>query len=248
MDWLRWYTGTVTDPKWRLVAVESGQPVAVVLAVWAMMLERAGRDGEGRGTITGWNDRVAGAAIDVKGDAVGAVRAAMQGLTLDGDRLTGWESRQPRREREDHSTDRVRRFRERKREERRETPCNAGERPEESRGEESTETPPSGEIHAPTREARQLRRCPKSFHATDEHRTLAAELGADMDRELAKFRDHTFRTPRSDWDATFRNWLRDARSTNGTRGSPSRNGTNGRHGPDEEREFILTPDQVMPDG
>ena len=40
-SWLRWHIGTWNDPKWRLIAKRSGQPVAVVVAVWAAMLERA---------------------------------------------------------------------------------------------------------------------------------------------------------------------------------------------------------------
>lgn len=32
----------------------------------------------------------------------------------------------------------------------------------------------------------------------------------EIERELAKFRDHEFRTPRSDWSKAFRNWLRTA--------------------------------------
>jgi hypothetical protein len=138
MEWLRWYAGTVTDPKWRVVAAESGQPLAVVLSVWALMLERAGGNEQARGTIAGWSDRVGAAALDLGADAVARVREAMQGLVLDGDRVTGWEKRQPKREREDSSTERVRRYRERQEAERHETPCNAMKRLEESREEEVT--------------------------------------------------------------------------------------------------------------
>ena len=41
MNWFRWYTGTATDPKFLVVARLSGQNVASVVAVWAMLLERA---------------------------------------------------------------------------------------------------------------------------------------------------------------------------------------------------------------
>lgn len=33
----------------------------------------------------------------------------------------------------------------------------------------------------------------------------------DVDLEIEKFRDHEFKDPRSNWDATFRNWIRNAR-------------------------------------
>lgn len=40
---------------------------------------------------------------------------------------------------------------------------------------------------------------------------IARELGVDLKLELANFRDHEFKDPKSDPDATFRNWLRRAR-------------------------------------
>lgn len=110
MDWLRLYHGTVNDPKWRLVAADSGQPVHVVLAIWMTMLEHASC-ATPRGTLAGWNDRVIGAGLDLSPDTVSAVRQAMQGLVLDGEYLTGWSKRQPKRE--DSSTERVRAHRER---------------------------------------------------------------------------------------------------------------------------------------
>ena len=39
---------------------------------------------------------------------------------------------------------------------------------------------------------------------------LAEAPDIDVERELAKFRDHTFRVGRTDWAATFRNWLRES--------------------------------------
>jgi hypothetical protein len=111
MEWLRWYQGTVTDPKWRLVASESGQPLVAVLAVWASILEHASQT-EPRGTITGWRPKVVAAALDLSADAVQAIHDAMQGLVLDGDQLTGWDRRQPRRE--DSSVERTRAWRGRK--------------------------------------------------------------------------------------------------------------------------------------
>jgi len=56
--------------------------------------------------------------------------------------------------------------------------------------------------------ARSSRRCPAEWQPTDEHRALAIAQGASLEVEVEKFRDHTFRGAKSDWDATFRNWLR----------------------------------------
>lgn len=131
MDWFRWHHDTTADPKWRLVARRSRQPLAVVVALWARILEHAS-ECEERGTLAGWNDEVAAAALDLDSESVAAIRQAMQGLTLDGDELTGWNRRQPKRE--DRSTERVRAHRERVK--RSETNGNA---PEQSRVEQNRE-------------------------------------------------------------------------------------------------------------
>jgi len=93
MKWLRLYNETVNDPKWRMIAIETEQPVHAVLAVWMAMLCHAS-GAEPRGTLTGWNDRLAGAALDLKGATVEAIRTQMQGVVLDGDRLAAWDKRQ----------------------------------------------------------------------------------------------------------------------------------------------------------
>ena len=41
MNWFRWYTGAASDPKFLVVAKRAGQNVASVIAVWALLLERA---------------------------------------------------------------------------------------------------------------------------------------------------------------------------------------------------------------
>jgi hypothetical protein len=46
------------------------------------------------------------------------------------------------------------------------------------------------------------------FEPTPEHVNLALQIGADLPTELAKFRDHEFRDPKSDANACFRSWLR----------------------------------------
>lgn len=97
MNWFRWHHGTSDDPKFRALAEDSGQPLVAVLAVWAKMLETASV-AEERGRLLGWRDRVVAAGLCITEDAVASIRQAMQGLVLDGDRLTGWQKRQPERE------------------------------------------------------------------------------------------------------------------------------------------------------
>jgi hypothetical protein len=111
MDWLRWWHGSTSDPKWRVVAAASGQPVSTVLAVWAVVLERASA-AVPRGQIAGWDDRVAGAALDLAPAVVEAVIAGMQGLVLAGNQVVAWERRQPARE--DNSAERTRAHRSRR--------------------------------------------------------------------------------------------------------------------------------------
>lgn len=61
---------------------------------------------------------------------------------------------------------------------------------------------------------------PADWQPTDAHRAIARERGVDFELELAKFRDHEFATPKSDYDATFRNWLRSATPQRQGRGAP----------------------------
>lgn len=134
MDWVRWYHGTAADPKWRVVARRSGQRLTDVIAVWAMVLEAASEASE-RGTLEGLDPEVVAAALDLEPEAVDGIIDAMQGLVLDGDRLSAWDKRNPKRE--DSSAERVRRHRERRRLQQRQeappdagvTPCNTGVTP-----------------------------------------------------------------------------------------------------------------------
>ena len=71
--------------------------------------------------------------------------------------------------------------------------------------------------------ARASRKAPRSFEPDEASRFLAKELGVDFAYELGKFRDHEFATPRSDWQGTWRNWLRKAAEMQGSK-KPKQNG------------------------
>lgn len=121
MDWLRWHHGTCTDPKWRVVASRASHAmsrrvtVSEVLSVWACMTECASQASP-RGRLLGWCHEDVAAGLDLDEALVSAVYDAMQGKTLDGDRLMAWEKRQPQREREDpDAAERKRAQRERER-------------------------------------------------------------------------------------------------------------------------------------
>jgi hypothetical protein len=93
MQWLRVHHDLENEPKIRLVAVESGQIEAIVLAVWLRMMICASKS-VNRGTLEGWDDRLVGVTLGLKGQIVTEIRQAMQGVLLDGDALTGWDKRQ----------------------------------------------------------------------------------------------------------------------------------------------------------
>lgn len=70
---------------------------------------------------------------------------------------------------------------------------------------------PTCQVGRARRGAAKWRRVPDGWEPNADHVALARELNVNLDLELAKFRDHEFKTTKSDADATFRNWLRGAR-------------------------------------
>jgi len=123
IEWLRWYHGTVTDPKLVLISRKSSHSRIAVIAVWAALLEHASQ-AENRGDVSRFDVETIAVALDVDDDVVRSIMDAMtaKGMIVDG-RLAAWEIRQPRRE--DGSAERAKAWRERKR-----TQANASERTE----------------------------------------------------------------------------------------------------------------------
>jgi len=77
-----------------------------------------------RGTVQNLISEDIASALDMQTEQVDSIINAMQGRVMDGERLTGWEKRQPKRE--DDSAERARTWREEKKAQR--TQANAGER------------------------------------------------------------------------------------------------------------------------
>lgn len=106
IDWLRLWHDMPNDPKWRTVARASGQPIALVIATYVHLLVDASQGvtnchGESRTVtrgVTDVTDEDIASALDVTEDAIYSIRTAMQGRVLDGDKLSGWDQRQPKRE------------------------------------------------------------------------------------------------------------------------------------------------------
>lgn len=123
MDWVRLYHETPTDPKWRVIAKRSGQRIGDVIAVWNFVLCNASGNAVKRGVTRNLVTEDIAAALDLNDADVTAILAAMEGKVIKNGALQGWEKRNPIKE--DHSTERVRAFRERN-----ETQRNAEKRPE----------------------------------------------------------------------------------------------------------------------
>lgn len=150
IDWFRWHHGSVTDPKFQLIARKAGARFGDVITVWAYLLEAASAEIE-----RGMYGNVDMEAIDCMlgaddGTAARIIEAMDERGLIDGGRIANWHKRQPKREREhDSSTDRVRAFRDRQRHETPETdgrddetPCNATKRQETPREEKRREVNP----------------------------------------------------------------------------------------------------------
>lgn len=147
MDWFRWHHGSVTDPKFQLVARRASTTLPAVLAVWAYLLEAASQAEErGRfGTVDAESLDVLFGFPDA--DTLTARILAefeSRGLT-DSGRISAWEKRQVRREREDKTgAARQRAYRTRHSQV---TPSDASPDQKKPRGEErrvdKTNTPPN---------------------------------------------------------------------------------------------------------
>ena len=113
-SWVRLWLDMPTDPKWRVIARKSGQPLPCVIALFTLMLTEGGKAAV-PGTVAGLSIEDAAAALDMDEDAVSSIIEAMDGRVISDGRLTGWEKRQPKRE--DDSSKRVKEYRERKKQE-----------------------------------------------------------------------------------------------------------------------------------
>lgn len=94
-----------------MIARVSETHVTLVIVTWATMLESASQNEAQRGTLSGWEPEDIAALLGAETFEIEAIYQAMQGRVLDGNRLTAWDKRNPKREREDNSTERVQRHR-----------------------------------------------------------------------------------------------------------------------------------------
>lgn len=104
--WYRTFHGTPNDPKFRVIASRASHTMshqvttATVLALWWVVLDCASQSAP-RGNIDNLNNEDTAVTLQVDEAVIVAIRQAMQGKTLDGNRVISWDKRQPKRERED---------------------------------------------------------------------------------------------------------------------------------------------------
>lgn len=126
--WLRLWHDMPTDPKWRTIAARSGRSISEVIAVYVFVLVNASQrivtQCNARGELCNWCNEDVATSLGIDEEAVSSILQAMQGRVLDGVSVAGWDKRQPKRD--DDSNQRVREFREKQKNEKREvTQCNA---------------------------------------------------------------------------------------------------------------------------
>lgn len=115
-EWLRLWHDTPNDPKFKTIARVSNQPISLVLAVFMHLLVDASRNVT-RGVTSVTSEDLA-SALDVTEEQIDAIRAAMNGRVLSGNTLTGWDSRQVKKEDAGHTEVGVKSPAERQREKR----------------------------------------------------------------------------------------------------------------------------------
>lgn len=93
MDWLRLWHDMPTDPKFKTIAKESRQPLAIVLSVYLFLLVDGSKNSP-RGHVSIKNEDIA-SGLDVDEDTVDIILGSMDGRLISDGYLTGWDKRQP---------------------------------------------------------------------------------------------------------------------------------------------------------
>jgi len=124
MDWFRAHHGITSDRKWPIIAKISGQKIGDVVAVWIALLEHASQSDD-RGHILGFDTETIDVLYGYEDGTTESIVNALKkkGMIFD-DWITNWGKRQPDRERDDDSAERVKRFRERQKQQIQSNQCN----------------------------------------------------------------------------------------------------------------------------
>lgn len=184
-----------------------------MISVFTFMLCNAS-ESSNRGTLERWSDEAIASALGLKESDVFEIRKAMQNRVLDGDLLTRWDDRQPKRE--DDSRDRVRAFRERQSEkinqsqeqetETENIDCNAMKR-------SVTQRNTRGEVLKALSLSLSLS---KNWEPSADDIAFCKAERPDLDPVVMgkNFRDHWVaqNAEKPDWSAVWRIWIRNEKS------------------------------------
>lgn len=234
-QWLRLWHDMPNDPKWRTISRLSGQPIALVQAVFLHLLVDASRNVT-RGHVTVTPEDLS-SALDVTEGEILAIQEAMQGRVLNGNRLSGWAGRQPKREDSGNENTGAKSAAERKREQRqreKEAKELSGSQPEsrhchvESRNvpldKDTDKDKPTSlrSVGEGARDSCDGLAVPDDFQAARVDVAKAQSLGLDLPTEVARFVAHyqARRETRADlqaWEAQFRKWMLDQQQFNADR-------------------------------
>lgn len=105
MDWLRWHHGTVTDPRFGLVARKSGASLPDVIAVWAYLLEKASAFTE-RGNFGEIDAEALDCLFNFPSNETRTkdiISALIDRSMITNGRISAWEVQQTKRERDDNT-------------------------------------------------------------------------------------------------------------------------------------------------
>jgi hypothetical protein len=226
MDWFRWWHGTVTDPKFQWVSRRCGFPLSSVLAVWACLLECASTATQcnadaTRGNVATFDCNDFDVLLGFDDGTTMKILSAMidKNLVANG-RVVGWEGRQPKREDSGNpntgalsSTERSRAHRENKKRE--ETQRNEMQRSAthgNDRLDKSREEEPKSKAVA------RGSRLPKGWLPSDDDLDFIRKERPELDASsiAGQFRDYWIAKAgkdgvKTDWPATWRNWVRNQR-------------------------------------
>lgn len=108
MDWCRLWHDMPNDPKFRTIARLSQSRTSDVISVFIHLMVSASANAGERGR-TQPNAEDLASALDLETERVESILSAMQGRVLDGESLSGWKKRQPKRE--DGSAERAKEWR-----------------------------------------------------------------------------------------------------------------------------------------
>lgn len=218
-SWLRLWHEMPNDPKWRTISRISGQHISLVLAVYVHYMVDASRNVT-RGHVDVTKEDLA-SALDVTEEQIDQIYSAMQGRVLDGDNLTGWDKRQPKREDSGDAETGAKSAAERKREQRKREKLEREQKQKEE-GQEACHamsrnvTPDKDKDKDISRGKTQRgSRLPADWKPTEAQLQFCKTERPDLDpaKTADRFRDYWIAQPgakgvKLEWTATWRNWVR----------------------------------------